>query len=283
MNQQKQLPAELTVVVNTCDSYSDVLKIFFLAFKKHWPDCPYPIVINTETNQHSTYPARIHNYKSATGEDDWGARLLSTLQSIKTKYVLMLYDDFILEEKIDINRITEAIDLLKNQANADVAYLVNTSLPMVQTENNLTFAPLIDLEDYKLNSAPGIWVKSSLERYTAKGDTPWAWEVFGTYRTWRNGRLFFSLNKNKPDIYSYNYSKGGAIYRGKWVKEVVEKVKENHDIDIDWSKRGFSSEHSFEKRSTMWKIRFMQKGFEMVGFKALYFICNNIKNKLHAH
>ena len=42
---QKYVSKNLTIIVNTCDDYSDVLSIFFKSFEKWWPDCPYPIVI----------------------------------------------------------------------------------------------------------------------------------------------------------------------------------------------------------------------------------------------
>lgn len=283
MMKNKLTDSELTVVVNTCDSYHDVLDIFFHALGEHWPDCPYPVVINTETNQYSQYPAIVHNHQSITGTDDWGGRLLSTLDNIQTDFVFMLYDDFILEGNVDFDRIKEALQLLKKQKDADVAYLINTSLPPATKNNNSTFLPLKDKIDYKLNSSPGIWRKKSLMEYTASGDTPWAWEVFGTYRCWGNGRIFYSLNPLQPDIYPYNHSKGGAIYRGKWVKEVIKKVINKYQIDINWNKRGFSSDHLFEKRSILWKIRFMKKGFDMVGIRAFYFIFSYFKEKLHAH
>jgi hypothetical protein len=272
---------DLTIVVNTCDSYEDVLGIFFHAMKDCWPDCPFPVVINTETNSHS-FPARVNNYSNGTDVDNWGDRLRSVLNSINTKYVLMLYDDFILDAPVDNARVQVALQLLKMQANAVVTYLINTDLPLVVPHGDENLVLIKDNVDYRLNSAPAIWRKQALMDYTEAGDTPWAWEVFGSYRTWGNRKLFYTINPNHTDIYPYNYSKGGAIYRGKWVKEVVESVSKKYSLNIDWKKRGFSSDTLIEKRSLIWKIRFMKTGFNMVGFKALRFFPNYIKAKFHA-
>jgi hypothetical protein len=273
---------ELTIVVNTCDAYQDVLSIFFLAMRDFWPDCPYPVVINTETNTH-TYSARVHNYVSITGSDDWGARLRSTLDSIDSEYVLMLYDDFILEAPVNNQRMTLALELLQSQAQAVVAYLMYTALPLITTNTNEVFIALKDCVDYRLNSAPAIWRKQAMMDYTAAGDTPWAWEVFGTYRTWCDGKVFYSLNPKYGDIYPYNNAKGGAIYRGKWVREVVELAAQKYPLNIDWTLRGISSDEAFEKRSIMWRLRFMQTGYRMVGFKALNFVYRYIMDKLHVN
>ncbi|MEN9659563.1 MAG: hypothetical protein RL571_3028 [Pseudomonadota bacterium] len=271
----------LTIVVNTCDAYDDVLTIFFHALHDCWPDCPFPVVINTESNSHH-YPARVHNYISSQGVDDWGGRLLATLGSVETEYVLMLYDDFILNAPVNNQRIASSLNRLQSQTLAVVAYLINTALPLSNTSTDDIFIPLKDRVDYRLNSAPAIWRRQALMGYIAEGDTPWAWEVFGSYRTWGDGKLFYSLNPKQDDIYPYNYAKGGAIYRGKWVREVVEQVENKYPLSIDWNVRGFSSEYSFEKRSIKWKLRFMHTGFCMVGFKALNFLKGYIRVKFYA-
>lgn len=273
--------SELTIVVNTCDAYQDVLDIFFHALRDCWPGCPYPVVINTETNTHD-YAARVHNHRSPSGVDDWGDRLRSTLVSIDTEFVLMLYDDFILDTPVSNERVAEALHKLKSQAQAVAVYLIDTALPLSETNADAQFVALKDRVDYRLNSAPGIWRRQALLDYTAAGDTPWAWEVFGSYRTWGDGNLFYSLNPMQSDIYPYNHAKGGAIYRGKWVREVVDQVAHKYLLDIDWSLRGFSSDTVFEKRSLMWRLRFMQTGFRMVGLKAIHFVTGYIKDKLHA-
>lgn len=280
MNEIKK-PHDLTIVVNTCDAYYDVLGIFFHALQDFWPDCPYAVVINTETLTYS-HPARVHHHTSPEGGDDWGARLLSTLSSIDSEYVMMLYDDFILDAPVSNQRIEQAVNLLQAHAHAVVVYLIDTALPLQSTGTDEPFIALKDRVDYQLNSAPAIWRKQALMDYTDVGDTPWAWEVFGSYRSWGDGRTFYTLNPNQADVYPYDHSKGGAIYRGKWVREVIEEVAEKYPLTIDWSKRGFSSDTVFEKRSLMWKLRFVQTGFRMVGWKALYFGLNYVKAKLNA-
>lgn len=271
----------LTLVVNTCDAYHDVLGIFFHAMQDCWPDCPYPVVINTESRAYS-HPARVHHHSSPSGTDDWGTRLRATLSSINSEFVMMVYDDFILDAPVIQERVQKALVLLRAQPSAVVTYLIVTGSPLSRTDTDDVFVPLKDRVDYRLNSAPAIWRKQTLMDYTDAGDTPWAWEVFGTYRTWGDGRVFYSLNPKQPDIYPYNHNKGGAIYRGKWVREVVERVDQKYPLNIDWTVRGFSSDTVFEKRSFMWKLRFMQTGFRMVGFKSLNFVVSYLRDKIHA-
>ncbi len=42
------MKSEVTVLINSCDAYSDLWEPFFKLFSIYWPDCPYEIVLNTE-------------------------------------------------------------------------------------------------------------------------------------------------------------------------------------------------------------------------------------------
>ena len=278
----KIMSRNLTIIVNTCDAYSDVLSLFFAAFNEYWPDCEFPVVINTEANSYHGSPAITHNFKSKEGSDQWGARLRSTLQSIDSEFVIMLYDDFILEAPVDVLGLKSAVRLLLEDDSSSVVYINQTFLPVVDSDADQQFISVVDYSDYILNSAPGVWRREDLLKYTGPNDNPWAWEVFGSYRTYGNGKYFFTPRTNVNDIYPYNYTRGGAIYRGKWVKEVVADKIPKYSLDIDTSIRGFYENSVCEARSFKWKIDFMVIGFKMVGLKSLLFIFRYVRTKLSA-
>ena len=92
--------SDVTILVNSCDAYADVLSIFFEAYKKYGEKINLPIVINTESNSYS-FPATVANFSPKDGIDKWGERFLNALSQIDTEYVLVLYDDFVLDDNID--------------------------------------------------------------------------------------------------------------------------------------------------------------------------------------
>lgn len=47
--------ADLTMMVSSTDSYEDCWNPYFLLMQKFWPDCPYPVVLNTEEKSYA-YP-----------------------------------------------------------------------------------------------------------------------------------------------------------------------------------------------------------------------------------
>jgi len=273
---------DLSIVVNTCDSYADVLKLFFAAFDEYWPECEYNVYINTEQNQDNYGRATIINYHAIDGIDRWGDRLLKALSFVDSEFVLMLYDDFILEASIDKEIIKNIIELMKKDPDASVSYLINTNLPIQADSAVGSFSLVKDRCDYRLNSAPAIWRKSDLMRFTGKNDNPWAWEIFGSYRTYDMKNNFYTIAPGIKDIYQYDYCKGGAIYRGRWVRAVVAEKFDRYKLDIEPSIRGYSEDALDESRSFAWKIKFMITGFRMVGFKSAIFIVRYLKAKLYA-
>jgi hypothetical protein len=272
--------SSLTIVINTCDAYADVLSLFFAAFHEYWPNCPYPVVINTESKTYSEYQARTQIYGMPGSKDRWGDRLINTLNSIDSEFVLMLYDDFILEAKVENSEIEEVLDLLISNSDAAVAYLMDTALPTQAEKMNTRFLKILAKADYRLNSSPAIWRRKLLNSYTGVNDNPWAWEVFGTYRTFGDGKIFYTPNPAERDIFQFNHSNGGAIYRGKWVRDIVVDKIIKYDLPIDLDVRGFIEHDSHQARSLMWKVKFMILGFRMVGLKSVFFIYSYLKAKI---
>lgn len=256
---------ELSILVNTCKSYEDVLKIFFIAFDKYWKNCPYKVYINTEAENNKI--------------DDWGFRLISSLDEIDSQYVLMLYDDFILEDYVSDKKIEDLINIIKCDKNIAAIYLINTMLTGKEFCDANKLNLIKDNVEYKLNSTPGIWNKDVLLKYTKPGDTPWAWEVFGTYRTRNERELFLTINDSENDVYRYNYKQGGAIYRGKWVRDVIDKIELDLNYSINWDERGIASSKIYEKRNIRWKYNFLKLGWKMVGLKSLYYLKHYIEVK----
>ena len=111
-----------TVVVNTCDAYSDLWPLLAASFSEYWPDRSINLVLNTElTTDHglSSFEAVVHNSDSPF----WGERLIQTLDDIPTDYVVMLYDDFIIEEFFDESILDRIIDAMDSDDKISVFYL----------------------------------------------------------------------------------------------------------------------------------------------------------------
>jgi hypothetical protein len=168
----------ITIVINTCDAYSDVLKLFFAAINEYWPNNKYRIIINSEKKIYDEYNASTHTL--SLNNPSWGLRLIKTLESVKTEFVLMVFDDFILENFVYQDEIDSALKLISINDDISVVYLMNTKLPHKNDAFQNKFIELIDECEFRLNSYPGLWRRQDLISYTGINDNPWAWELFGS-------------------------------------------------------------------------------------------------------
>ena len=271
------LNKNVCVLVNTCDSYSDLWPLFAESFMEFWPNRSIQVHFNTERIKEFNYKnfdIIFHNSNSKY----WGERLLQTLDNISTEYVFMLFDDFIIDNKFDDSVLNEVIQEMNSDKSISVFYLDAIGLPSNKMKNKLDkFELILPDSEYRLNSAPAIWRKDDLKKYTGVKDTPWAWEVFGTYKTQNSKKIFYQPISKQ--FFPFDGSQGGAIYRGKWVKSVVIHKVEKYQLDLDLSKRGFASKPQNESRSLSWKINFLWIGWKMVKFKIFKFIFIALKKK----
>lgn len=271
-----------TIIVNSCDAYSDTWNLFFAAFKNHWKDCPYPVLLNTQLikEYNTELSIQIHNFKSDKKKDQWGKRLRNTLEYIKTDFVIMLYDDFVLEKDVNQSVVSDCISWLKENSNISVFYFLQVCGKNIDDNKYSGFERIGDKTDYKLNSAPAVWRREDLLKLVEDNDSPWAWEFFGTHRAHESNSLFYSIKDNKKRPYVYSHERGGAVYRGKWVESVVSPLIEKYNLSLDLSLRGKYIESHTEKRSLAWKMKFFLEGYRMIGIKAFLIGLVIIKRKL---
>lgn len=273
-----------TLIVNTCDAYEDVWELFFSALKEYWPECSYKILINTESKSfqldYDNVATHVSSWEGKT--DKWGLRLKETLLACDSEYVIMLYDDFVLEGKVNAQIIEKCIHWLDSNPDTTVFYFThNATSVSIDDHRYELFEAMSQKGDYKLNSAPALWRRDKLLNYIEDDDTPWAWEYFGSYRAYKNKEKFYSIKREYEHIYPYNYGMGGAIYRGKWVGKIVIPLIKKYNLKIDVSQRGLADGvQQNNKRSLKWKIDFFLLGYKMIGFGVLLYVYRTIKAKV---
>ena len=267
---------DLTIIVNSCDNYKDVRILFKSAFNEFWPDNHYDLIYNHESS-------KILSYTDIEKENKkWGARLIDILNKVETTYVMILFDDYVLEDYVDNEKIYMVLSVLKSDDESSVFYLNSACVKDHIDDPINDYRLLKDRVDYRLNSVPSIWKKKDLILNTRKYDNPWSWEIFGSYRTFNNNKNFYSSSSQKNNIYKYNHQKGGAIYRGKWVKEVVEKKIKKYNLDIDTSIRGYVNFNDKVKRSFWWKFNFVMLGIRAIRFNMIIYFYRYFKLKFNS-
>jgi hypothetical protein len=258
----------VAILINSCDSYKDVVELNLCALKEFWDTSNYSIYINTETIKSYDTDLDVTLLNLLPGKkNDWGSRLIDSLLRIKEEFVLVILDDFILESQVDIRLLDIIVNKIINNPTVGGFYL-NFGNFILKYNSNINCHVVDKMNYYSINTGPAIWRKNVLMNLLEPSDNPWAWEFFAKYRKYASLYNICSVENYSNNLYNYNYSKGGAIYRGKWVEEVVVDKIKKYNLNFDLNLRGTIKFHEPIKRSLKWKINFFICGFKMVGFRS---------------
>lgn len=233
-----------TVVVSSCDTYEDTWYPFFRILEEQWPNCPYPIVLNTEAKSFSYKDMNIKtfNFYKPGKKVPWGKRLIKTLKNIDSEYILFMLDDFFLLNPVDQQRIEECIKWMDEDKDISVFSFWRTHQPNIKDGKYPHFERRPQNGKYRLNCQAAIWRREKLISYIRPHENPWQWEILGSKRSERYKEKFYSAIEGEPYIMEYSILEYGLI-RGKWTRGVVDLFKK-YDIECDFSTRGFYGEES---------------------------------------
>lgn len=235
---------DLTIFVNTSDNFEDCWIPFFTLFKRYWPDCPYPIVLNTETKDFQFDGLSIHCSKVAAGETrrlTWSECLARSLDAIDTPFILYLQEDYFLEAPVR----EDLLDALLSEIRADRADVIRIlecggAGPWRPTQNPLLWE--VDRRaKYRISLQAALWRKSNLRNHIRLHESPWQLEIFGSARARRLNEKVFSVNRDlfsNPDSEIFPYQATGVV-SGQWERQIVEPLFAKHGIEMDFTRRGF--------------------------------------------
>ncbi|HEY5535105.1 MAG TPA: hypothetical protein VIL99_09265 [Ignavibacteria bacterium] len=243
------------VLINTTDSFEDCWFSFFKLFSIYWPEYNGIIYLNTETKDFNFAGLNIIPIKNKLTGETWSKCLISALDFIKEDHILYMQEDYFFNDFIKANLLNEFYDKFV-KLNCDCLHLTDQSTPgpFIQTNDDMIWE--IDKNAlYRISCQAAFWKKDILISYLRKHETAWRFEHYGTKRSAKKNDKFYIVNTNifgcgKKEIIPYVFT---AIIKGKWNTE-VKKLLIEHQIDIDYRKRGFY-ENSVIKNNILKKLK----------------------------
>ena len=237
-----------TVLVCSCDDYEDLWLPFFSLFNIYWHDCPYEVVLNTESKNyyHDGLDIVCYNLYKEGDCISYGERMIDHLKRIKTRYVFVTVDDYFIQRDVNNEEIERVIDWMERDSSIACFQFAPTRDRFNTIDERF---PDYELRprygEYKYALQAGIWRTDAFLKTWRKGISPWDWEIWGNYRSMNDGLKYYSIRENvePPIYYGFDYDKGGAmiVRRGKWIHGDYERILENHSISVDYEKRGWYS------------------------------------------
>lgn len=210
-----------SILVNSCDKYCTAWPPFFALFRKYWPNCEYPVYLNTEHSQCKEKGVQTLNSVS----NSWSSRLRDSLSCVETDYLIMLLEDFFLMDYVKTDIIEEFLDTMRKDPSIAVIYPkqirdydqrdnYHPSLIRMDTNTN---------HRYLINFQAGIWRREALLNLINEGLTPWQIER-ETNLTGKTNYKFYcypfgSKYSCQDDVIPYLFAieNGYGIARSKWL------------------------------------------------------------------
>lgn len=238
---------KLTLLVNSCDAYSDLWHPLFTLLNRYWKLANIPVLLNTETKDFS-FPGLnircIHTQKDVP----YGNRMINALQEVKTEFVLLFLDDFFLRSPVDTEKIEEILLWMSADKNI-VCFNFEASKVYADWELDVYpgFRRVPPGNMFTLNMQAAIWRTKDLRKYWRPNVSPWEWEVFCNALTTYYPKDKFYCAKDRSDRYiNYGHRDIGdywGVVNGKWLAEDVIPLFEKEKIQIDYSGRGYFIQH----------------------------------------
>lgn len=252
---------KFAIFINTTDKFEDCWYPFFKLFSIYWPSYKGKIYLNTEHKQFDYPGLNIISIKNCADlgihhKNTWSECLISAMNFIEEETVLYMQEDYFLNAPVKTTILENFVNMMCSN-NIDCLHLTdqNTCGPFAQT--NMVGLWLIDKNAKdRVSCQAALWKKNAILQYAKKWESPWQFETNGTKRSCYLPHVFYTVDrsiyiKNNNEIIPYIFT---GVIQGRWFEEVVDLFK-NHEIEIDFSKRGFVQ----NAKPITWKSRMKKR------------------------
>lgn len=172
------LKDRLSLVVHSCNKFSDLWDAHFYLLNKNWAERNIDTFLVTDKETDRSFP----NVKvvSAGEGAELSERTLTALQHIKTEYILITLDDYFPIYKIDSIEVEDIVREM-DKHNLDYVRIFKrpASKEKIAGTRNLYRIDLNRKKDsnYQVNLYVGIWRKSFIEKTIKEPLNAWEYEL----------------------------------------------------------------------------------------------------------
>ena len=231
---------DVAIVVVSFDKYSDIWDVFETCINRFWGNRPYSTYLITNEKKPSYEGISV----ITTGkEESWSVRVNRALEKIKEKYLILLLEDYLIDEMVD-NEFLQNTLIYVEQNNMD--YFRIAPIPRIHGRANEFHA--IQIKDqvlYGVNLQAAIWRKEYLKSIVSKGSFN-AWEFEARQKLGLETRI--EGNCYASNVYIIHYLNG--IIQGKWYSNTINSFK-SKGIEIPLGNRALMKKKEMAKEK--WK------------------------------
>lgn len=223
---------QVTVLVSSCDKYADILDGFAACWKKYWPDCPFPVVLSTES-----VPEKLNTEfftECYAEKKDWSERLLTACQKIDSPYILWILDDYFVNRTIDTSLMNEIVDFVKEE-DLGLFRMIPSPVPQVKWSKvcagKIVCGEYQKGQAYRISTQVAIWKKDFLVRLLKDLGPcdPWRFERYGSF-------LSAQYAESCLGTYEKVFPYTEVLCGGRWINEGWHFCK-RENLPMQYAKR----------------------------------------------
>ncbi|WP_041140171.1 hypothetical protein [Beduini massiliensis] len=229
---------DCSILMLASDKTLDLVHLNLLMIKKFWEDCPFKIYIGLENSSINNFNYNLNievlNYSK---NNSWSTRVKSYIDYIDTEYIMIILDDFIVEEPVQSVTLKKYLEFMKQ--NKNVVNICLTDMPgkKIKKYNTLELRKKETL--WLFNYQMGFWKTNYLRNVIVNNETPWESEMYGSMRAQKlNGDFLSIINESKKPIC---YNRGFLVFKSHWNLEEVRRLENKLSLKIDLHNRPVSS------------------------------------------
>ena len=238
---------DVTILVNSCDKYEDAWEPFFKLFSIQWPDCPYKILLNTESKTFSCDYLSVETIH--TGEcKTWTERIKATLEKIDTEFVLFFLEDFFLLSPVNPIFWDDALVCMKNHVDVGFMWFPPNG-PVHQPPKYRSIVDKYLYENkksrnFRINATLGLWRKEFLLQMLFRDGDAWYFEWSATKLSKYSNYKATFWDQKSVHVFDYEISpeSGLGIVRGKWLSG-NKKLFETYNLTVNFENLGMIDEN----------------------------------------
>ncbi len=242
---------QLTILLTSCDRYSDAWEPFFRLLKKYWPACNYPVILNSETKEFHSDDFQIETFCGGKNIA-WSKRLKRCLKTINSEYVLLCLEDYFLQAPVDLDIFNAALQTMNENTNIGVIQFA-IDIPTryddnIQINRYFSLVPkCLENKFHRIYCVLSLYRTEYLKKLLIASESPWEFEVYGSLRSEHYREEVYRENDNHPRCFTYYIQPkyGYAILRGKWLPN-NKKLFEENGIEVDFSNLGMLDDSEYD-------------------------------------
>lgn len=194
-----------SIVVSSCDKYSDLWSPFFKALELYWPelnsinkDLPIYLI----ANQKKYDSARVQTLQS-NFDISWSDNLLDALEKVNTPYILLFLEDYWINARVDLPRLKTLMDFMERKDAAYLELFFASSKHRGQTliDSVPGIAHKKQFQNYRASLQLALWEKKALQQILRRGEDAWVFEMAASIRSSGYPKPFFVMVSDLPISY----------------------------------------------------------------------------------